>query len=127
MFGACHRLSRKKNAGIIIRFLDLSEHDRWLAATKHLKHVTKKISLSPDLPPVIRPLKDELMQARSELAPELKRKSKMRYTPQWPFVYLHIDGQQPRKPTKTLADVVEAVTELRPLLNLRDLDLFVTP
>ena len=70
---ACHRLSRKENAGIIIRFLDLSQRDRWLSGSKHLKGYTRKISISQDLPPVLRPLKDSLMLTRSKLAPMSRR------------------------------------------------------
>ena len=47
---ACHRLSRKKDAGIIIRFCDIRDRDKWMSATKHLKNHPGKISLSPDLP-----------------------------------------------------------------------------
>ena len=48
---ACHRLSQKPNAGIILRFVDLAQRDRWLTGTKHLRGYTRKISISPDLPP----------------------------------------------------------------------------
>ena len=102
---ACHRLSNKKDAGIILRFTDLSQRDRWLAGTKHLRGHTKKISVSPDIPPVIRPHKDKLMQFRSQMTPDLKMKTRLRYLPAWPFVELRTEGQPPKRPDVTLRDI----------------------
>ena len=42
LFSACHRLSQKPNAGIIIRFVDLAQRDQWLTGTKQLKNHSKK-------------------------------------------------------------------------------------
>ena len=36
-FSACHRLSQKANAGIIVRFVDLAQRDSWLSGTKQPK------------------------------------------------------------------------------------------
>ena len=123
-FAACHRLSRKKDAGIIIRFLDLAERDRWLSGTVHLKNYASKVSLSPDLPPVVRPMKDELMLIRSKLDAETKKKAKVKHTPRWPFVNLQIEGQRPRLPTKTLGDIVKETTGVNSSINFKDLDIF---
>ena len=100
---ACHRLSRKANAGIILRFTDLAQRDRWLTGTKNLRGHNKKISFSVDLPPILRPLKDSLMLMRSRLEPNIKSKSRVRHLPQWPFVELHIEGQSPKQPQEILA------------------------
>ena len=91
----CHRLSQKPNAGIILRFVDLAQRDRWLTGTKHLRGHTRKISISPDLPPppILCPLKNTLMLTRSKLAPDVKSKSRVRYLPRWPFVELKVEGQ----------------------------------
>ena len=113
---ACHRVSNKANAGVIVRFSDLSDRDRWLAGTKHLKGLNKKMSVSPDLPPVIRPLKDELMKTRSEMDPDTKSKSRVRYIPKWPFVELKTDGRNPVRPNSTLSQITETVLDLNPLL-----------
>ena len=86
---ACHRLSRKRNAGIIIRFCDLSMRDLWMASTKHLQGTN--YSLSPDLPPKVRQMKNAVMLHRKSLDPEARRKSKVRYLPQWPFVELKLE------------------------------------
>ena len=93
---ACHRLSRSANAGIIIRFCDLSQRDEWMAATKNLKDTG--ISLSPDLPPKLRPIKNAVMLHRKSLSTEEKRKSKVRYLPSWPFVELKSDNSVFRAP-----------------------------
>ena len=53
---ACHRLSKKVDAGVIVRFTDLAQRDKWLAGAVHLKNINKKVTVSPDLPPAIRPL-----------------------------------------------------------------------
>ena len=55
---ACHRLSGNAGSGVILRFRDLSQRNGWLSGAKGLKHHTDRISVSPDLPPVLRPLKN---------------------------------------------------------------------
>ena len=93
VFAACHRLSTKRNAGIIARFMDLAQCDQWLSGTKNLNNYNKKISISPDLPPVLRPAKDELLQERSKLPLQTKIKSRIKFLPHWPFVQLKVEGQ----------------------------------
>ena len=61
-FGAWHRLNKRKDAGIIIRLQDLSRRNEWLDGAMNLRTHTEKISISPDLPPVQRHLKTELLQ-----------------------------------------------------------------
>ena len=101
---ACHRLSRNKDAGIIIRFCDLSQRDEWMAATKNLKNTG--ISLSPDLPPKIRPIKNAVMLHRKSLSKEEKQKSKVRYLPSWPFIELKFDDKTVFRPPITLKKIV---------------------
>ena len=74
-FSACHRLNKRKDAGIIIRFQDLSRRNEWLDGAKNLRTHTERISISPDLPPVLRHLKTELLQKRKDMSPEHKKKS----------------------------------------------------
>lgn len=119
-FAACHRLSRKPNAGIIIRFCDLADRDAWFAGAKHLRTQPKKMTLSPDLPPVLRPLKDDLMKTRSELPPETKSKSRVRYLAQWPYVQLKIEGQQPRDPTTDFTTIATSILKVSPLFKIRE-------
>ena len=106
---ACHRLSQKPNAGIILRFVDLAQRDRWLSGTKHLRGHTGKISISPDLPPILRPLKDTLMLTRSKLAPDVKSRSRVRYLPRWHFVELKVEGQAAKHHEETLMGVTRKV------------------
>ena len=118
-FAACHRLSQKAKAGIIVRFVDLVQRDSWLSGTKHLKNYSGKVSISPDLPPVIRPMKDELMEVRSKLPRDIKLKSKLKFLPHWPFLELRIDGQTPKRPSISLNAVTTKMLDIEPLLTLR--------
>ena len=117
-FSACHRLSRKENAGIIVRFCDLSDRDAWLAGTRHIRGYAKRVSISPDIPPELRPMKDDLMRQRSQLEPDTKAKAKLRYLPSWPFVELRIDGQSPVKPKETLTTITRNILGLGHIMKL---------
>ena len=48
VFAACHHVSTKRNAGIIVRFIDLAQRDQWLSGTKNFKNYNKEISISPE-------------------------------------------------------------------------------
>ena len=114
---ACHRLSRKTDAGIIIRFCDLKDRDAWLASAGNLKHQPTKITLCPDLPPVIRPLKDALMLKRKNLSTELKNESRVRYTPKFPFVELKVKDTV-HKPDTRFSDIVTQVMGFDPCIRI---------
>ena len=60
-FRACHRLSQKDDAGIIVCFTDLYNRNEWLSNAKNLKNVESTASLSPDLHPCLRPLKKDIL------------------------------------------------------------------
>lgn len=130
-FSACHRLSKKKDAGVIIRFTDLSDRDTWLMGAKNIqthlaglppREQNKKISMSIDLPPQIRPLKHELMQKRKELPLEKKRKAKLRYLTQFPFVELRVEGESPLRPSASLMDITKSTLSIDLNLKLPKLD-----
>ena len=116
---ACHRLSRKQNAGIIIRFCDLSQRDRWLAGTRNLRGYPKKISLSPDMPPPLRKVKDDVMKKRRDLEPSLKSKSRVRYLPVWPYVELRVDNQQPIYSDVAKSSIVHDVLNMHPAFKIK--------
>ena len=59
--------------------------------------------------PIPGTLKENLMLVRSELAPNIKSKSRVRHLPQWPFVELRIDGQSPTRPQETLAAITKKI------------------
>lgn len=113
---ACHRLSRKKNAGIIVRFCDLSQRDLWMFSTKNL-HGTN-ISLSPDLPPKVRPIKNAVMLHRKSLDQDARKKSKVRYLPQWPFIELKLDDKNTFRPPIAIDKIAEDHLGIKTLLNL---------
>ena len=115
---ACHRLSPKPNSGIIIRFCDLSRRDAWMSGTKNLKSYPKKVSLSPDLPPSIRPMKDELMIKRRDLDTDEKTRSRVRYLREFPFVDLRIANQNSILPTTQKRDLVKTVLGLDPVFEI---------
>ena len=83
---ACHRLTSSKDSGIIARFIDLSERDKWLAKAKKLQGTN--ISMSVDVPPCLRKVKKELLEKRKNLSPETKRRSYIKHLPSWPYLEL---------------------------------------
>ena len=60
---------------------------------KNIQDHTKKISISADIPPIPRLLKDNRMLFLNKLAPDIKLKSGVRYLASWPFVELKIEGK----------------------------------
>ena len=74
----------------------------------------KDISVSPDLPPVLRQMKDELMKMRRELDGEKKMKAKVRYLPAWPFVELKVGNDEPIRPKTTMASVTKQILGFDP-------------
>ena len=117
---ACYRLSQRPNAGIILRFVDLAQRDKWLTGTKNLRGHNKKVSLSPDLPPILRFLKDTLMLSRSKLSPDIKSKSRVRYLPRWPFVELKIEGQAPKQHEETLMTITKKILGFDHVLKISE-------
>ena len=93
-FAAWHRLSQKADAGIIIRFNDISKRNMWLANAKNLKGRAYHISTSPDVPPVLRPMKKQLLLKRKDLPPEDKKRSFISYHRQWPYMDLAVDNNR---------------------------------
>ena len=113
---ACHRLSQEPDAGILIRFTDLSQRNLWLQNAKNLKG--KDISISPDLPPVLRKLKKDILTQRKELSPPLRKQSNIRYLRQWPFVKLAIKDQQDLYPRILQTVIVKDLLGTSPNLEL---------
>ena len=85
---ACHRLARKEDAGIILRFRDLSRRNEWLFGAKNLKGHSDAISIIPDVPPVLRAVKKDLLQKRKALSPVDRKTAHIRYLRQWPYMEL---------------------------------------
>lgn len=115
-FSAAHRLSRSCDSGIILRFNDLSKRDAWLAGARYLKQHPDRITISPDLPPKIRPMKTELLNIRKDLPDDTKSLSRIRHLPTWPFVELIVPGNNnPLRPSMSKQDVLKDILETDPL------------
>ena len=115
-FAACHRLQQDKDAGIIARFVDLQKRDQWLLGARRLKNSDLRVSLSPDLPPVLRPLKKELLEKRRELPPEVKSRAHVRYLRQWPYVELSMGKNKTSiRPSTTQRAIVQKFLGSTPL------------
>jgi hypothetical protein len=90
---ACHRLSQKKNAPIIVKFVNLSDRNSFLSNAKELKNTQMNISISPDLPPILKDLRDEILKERKNQPTEQKKQSKIEYTKSWPYMTLKSNGK----------------------------------
>ena len=101
---ACHRLQSRAGSAIIARFLDLKQRDRWLSHAKHLAN--SKITISVDVPPCLRKAKQQLMQLRKELAPDVKKRSFIKHLPSWPYLVLQRKGQEPIHHTCSKEDII---------------------
>ena len=117
---ACHRLSQDADAGIIIRFTDLTERNLWLQHTKNLKGKDTKVTIYPDLPPVLRKLKTDVLAQRKELDPTIRKQSFVKYIKQWPYVRLSIRGQTDRNPRIAQETIVKDILGVHPHVELQE-------
>ena len=115
---ACHRLSQEADAGIYVRFTDLQERNEWLTNAKHLKDKDSKISISPDLPPVLRQLKKDILSQRKEFDLNVSKMSRIQYIKQWPYLKLKINGQPDRYPKISQDTIVKEFLGVTPLLRV---------
>ena len=115
---ACHRLGKKAGSGIIVRFPDLRQRNQWLMGAKNLRNHMDNISLIPDLPPVLRPLKTELLNIRRDMPPDRKSRSSLRYLKQWPYIELVCGQSRPIQPTITIEAIAKEVIGTDPFLKL---------
>ena len=97
---ACHRLSTNANSPIYLRFTDLQQRNSWLSHAKNLAGKNSSISISPDLPPVLRNLKKDLLDQRKKLEENIRKKSGIKYLRQWPFLILKIKDHDDRVPNR---------------------------
>ena len=119
-FAACHRLSQKADAGIIVRFNDLSKRNMWLANAKNLRGRANHISISPDVPPVLRPMKKDLLQKRKDLPPEDKRRSYIRYHRQWPYMDLAVGNNRFVKSDVRKDTIIQSVLGVNAMLSIQE-------
>ena len=119
-FAACHRLSQKADAGIIVRFCDLSWRNMWLANAKHLRGSANHVSISPDVPPVLRPIKKDLLQKRKDLPPEEKKRSFIRYHRQWPYMDLAVGNNIFVRSDIRKEAIVQSVLGANPMFSVQE-------
>ena len=105
----CHRLARKEDAGIILRFRDLSRRNEWLFGAKNLKGHSDAISISPDVPPVLRAVKKDLPQKRKDLSPVDRKTAHIRYLRQWPYMELVVGKNRKIRSDIKKVSVVENI------------------
>lgn len=115
---ACHRLKPENNARIIIVFTDLDDRNFWLDNASKLKDYNMKnktkINLCPDLPPAVRPLRNDIMMQRKELLQSSPEKVlRVMYSPRFPYVSLAIKGESVKfMPKFSKAEIMEKAMEI---------------
>ena len=108
-FAACHGLNQCSDAGIIARFVDLQPRDQWLLGARGLQNSDMRVSIIPDLSPVVRPLKKELLEKRRTLSPNIKSKAHILYLRQWPYVELSMGkDKDPIRPSCETRTIVQS-------------------
>ena len=115
-FAVCHRLNQCNDAGIIAQFSDLQQRDRWIIGVPGLKNSDKRISISPDLPPFVRPLKKELFEKQRALRLEVTANAHIRYLRQWPCVQTaYGQDKDPIRPNSESRTIVQSFLWASPL------------
>ena len=109
---ACHRLNQQSDAAIYVAFVDLEDRNKWLSSARNLKQQDGKVSLTLDLPPVIRPLKNELMTVRRALPSDIKQKSCIKYLKSYPYLQLQVPGRNPIYPKTAKETIAERFLEM---------------
>ena len=115
---ACHRLSPDANSAIYIRFTDLQQRNNWLGNAKNLAGRDTNISISPDIPPVLRQLKKDLLAQRRNLDANKRKHSSIQYIKQWPYMKLKIRNQDDQYPRVSQQTIVKDVLGLNPLVEV---------
>ena len=119
-FSACHRLRHNvPNATTIIRFTDLAERENWLSKAKNLPAIDTSLSFSPDLPPVLRHCKNELLKLRRDLPSSEKRNTRIKYLAHFPYIELVYKDRvkQPVRPSKTKEQLLTDILGFSPDLT----------
>ena len=79
--------------------MDLANRNEWPSEAKNLDNSDKIISISPDMTPVLKCLKKDILEQREELSPDVKSRSQVKYLPRWPFCPVHHTRPIIQKPT----------------------------
>jgi hypothetical protein len=76
-----------------------------------------RVSISPDLPPILRDVKQDLLRKRSNLDTEKKKQSYVKHLKSFPYVQLEIRGQQAIKPELSLESLAKKFLNVDPNIN----------
>lgn len=109
---ACHRLSQKADARIIVVFSDLDNRNHWFENAKNLSVYNQKygtrIRICPDLPPTVRPLRNDIMMQRKTLKESSPGKvSRVQYLPRFPYVCLDVKDEPRKMPSLSKFDIMK--------------------
>ena len=116
----CHRLTTNANSPIYLRFTNLQQRNSWLSHAKNLAGKNSNISISLDLPPVLRKLKKDLLDQRKTLEETLRKKSGIKYLRQWPFLILKIKDHDDRVPNISKQSIVNEVLGFNAHMEIRE-------
>ena len=120
-FAACHRLSKQAGSGIIMRFRDFCTRNSWLGNAKKLCDHPDAISISPDLPLVLRPIKKELLAKRKDMPQSQRSKYNLRHLRQWPYIVLTGPEKSTIHPSISKEAIVENIIGLSLLVSLPEI------
>ena len=120
-----HRLNfHAPNSAIYLRFVKLHERNAWLRACSEKLTPADNKSLIPDIHPVLRDVRSNLLDMRKDLRRQQK-KAHLKYIPEWPFMKLVvIDGDQreERLPEEDPDEILEIYFGLRERPERPELD-----
>lgn len=119
-FAACHRLSPQSDAGVIVRFTDLSQRNKWLMNAKNLKDSRRNISISPDIPPPLRVLKKDILNQRKNLPADLKQTARIQYLKEWPYVKMTTSEGPDVLPTIDKNNIITNILGTDPLFKITE-------
>ena len=114
---AAHRLDHADSGSdIVVRFLHLWDRDRVLRNCWRFKDIdgSEDVRITADIPPPIRPMRNELLKKRWEFVSAAKAegravKTSVRYVQTYPYVQLWADGIIHATPSTTRAQLVHSV------------------
>ena len=94
------------------------QRDAWINKSRNLRDVTKAVSISPDLSPVLRKMKTKLMNIRKDLPREDKKLARVKYMKGWPFVKLTFkDNARPTQiPTFSKKQILKDILGFAPTM-----------
>ena len=107
-------------SAIYIRFTDLQERNDWLSHARNLAGKDSPVSISPDIPPVLRQLKKDLLAQRKDLDLNERRQAGIYFLKQWPFMKLKIKNKPDRLPRISQRVVVEEILGFNPTMEFTD-------